>query len=178
MKNLHILIIIAAALVIVAFIARSGARAGKNPGEPTSDTTHTTMAQAQEAPQLSAGDARIIAQTYPTAQTAPSGLRHVVLSPGAGPVAQRGQRLTAHYTGTFLDGKKFDSSRDRNEPFTLTFGVDRVIQGWTEALGSMKKGERRLLIIPWWLAYGETGRGDMIPPKATLVFDVEVLDIK
>jgi FKBP-type peptidyl-prolyl cis-trans isomerase len=176
MKNLHVLIIIAAALVIVAFIARSGARAGKTPGEPASDATRAAM--EQEAPQLSAEDARIIAQAYPAAHTAPSGLRHIVLSPGAGPVAQRGQRLTAHYTGTFLDGKKFDSSRDRNEPFTLTFGVDRVIQGWTEALGSMKKSERRLLIIPWWLAYGETGRGDMIPPKATLVFDVELLDIK
>lgn len=175
MKNLHVLIILAAVLATVAFIARSGVLARKNAGEPMSSAMRAAMAET--TPQLSTEDAQLIAQSWPTARTTSSGLRYIVLSPGAGPVAQRGQRVTTHYTGMFLDGKQFDSSRTRNDPFVLTLGVDRVIEGWNEALASMKKGERRLVIIPWWLAYGEKGKGGVIPPKATLVFDLEVLDI-
>lgn len=174
MKNLYILLILATALAIVALIARSGVLARKNPGEPMS----AAMRAAMSTPQLSTQDARFIAENYPAAHTNPSGLRYLVLTPGAGETARPGQRVITHYTGTFLNGEKFDSSRDRNEPFALALGVDRVIAGWTEALGAMRKGERRLLIIPWWLAYGEKGKGEAIPPRSTLVFDVEILDIQ
>ena len=83
-----------------------------------------------------------------------------------------------HYTGTLTDGSKFDSSRDRGQPFVFTIGVGQVIKGWDEAFLSMKKGEKRTLIIPHWLGYGEKGSGKMIPGKATLIFEVELIDFR
>jgi FKBP-type peptidyl-prolyl cis-trans isomerase len=76
-----------------------------------------------------------------------------------------------------MDGTKFDSSRDRGTPFTFRVGTDAVIKGWDEAFATMKKGEKRTLIIPWWLAYGERGKGP-IPSRATLLFEVELLEIR
>jgi peptidylprolyl isomerase len=111
--------------------------------------------------------------------TTDSGLQYVELEQGTGDVSpQRGQRVTVHYTGTLEDGSKFDSSRDRNQPFTFKFGIGQVIKGWDEALSTMKVGDRRKLIIPPELGYGARGAGGVIPPNATLIFDVELLDIK
>ena len=96
----------------------------------------------------------------------------------AGASPKRGETVTVHYTGWLLDGTKFDSSVDRDEPFAFVLGTGQVIQGWDEAILAMKKGEKRTLIIPYWLAYGTQGRPPTIPPKATLVFEVELLDFK
>jgi FKBP-type peptidyl-prolyl cis-trans isomerase FkpA len=104
-----------------------------------------------------------------------SGLMYIVIKNGEGPSPKPSDRVVVHYEGTFLDGKKFDSSYDRNEP--STFRLDQVIKGWTEGVGMMKVGGKRLLIVPGDLAYGPRGRGS-IPPNATLVFTVELLDIK
>lgn len=104
-----------------------------------------------------------------------SGLVYFELKEGDGKQPNPTDRVTVHYTGTFLDGKKFDSSRDKGTP--ATFGLNRVIKGWTEGVGSMKVGGRRLLVVPSELAYGERGRSG-IPPSSPLVFDVELLEIK
>jgi FKBP-type peptidyl-prolyl cis-trans isomerase FkpA len=97
---------------------------------------------------------------------------------GTGDGAKDGDTLVVHYTGTLTDGKKFDSSKDRNEPFEVTLGQRRVIAGWEQGLQGMKAGESRKLTIPPDLGYGARGAGGVIPPNATLVFEVDLLEIK
>ena len=110
--------------------------------------------------------------------TTPSGLRYVDLVAGAGASPQAGNLVTVHYVGTLENGAQFDSSRDRGEPFTFQIGVGDVIAGWDEGVASMKVGGKRKLTIPPDLAYGSRGAGDVIPPNATLIFEVELLEVK
>jgi len=109
--------------------------------------------------------------------TTPSGLKYNEIKEGTGATPQKGQTVVVHYTGTLEDGTKFDSSRDRNSPFSFKLGVGQVIKGWDEGLSTMKVGGRRQLIIPADLGYGSRGAGGVIPPNATLLFDVELLKI-
>jgi len=117
-----------------------------------------------------------LAEISKGAVTTPSGLKYIVRKEGAGPKPTKGAMIKAHYTGTLVDGTKFDSSRDRGEPLQFTVGVGQVIAGWDEALLDMRKGEQRTLIIPPQLGYGARGAGGVIPPNATLIFDVELVD--
>ncbi len=107
----------------------------------------------------------------------PSGLVIEELVAGSGAVAAAGQKVSVHYTGWLTDGKKFDSSKDRGEPFVFPLGRGQVIRGWDEGVAGMKVGGKRKLTIPPSLGYGARGAGGVIPPNATLVFEVELLSI-
>jgi FKBP-type peptidyl-prolyl cis-trans isomerase len=110
--------------------------------------------------------------------TTASGLKYTDVKVGTGAEAKAGQRVTVHYTGTLTDGKKFDSSKDRNQPFVFGLGAGQVIKGWDEGVAGMKVGGVRKLTIPAELGYGARGAGGVIPPNATLLFEVELLDAK
>lgn len=109
---------------------------------------------------------------------APAGFWYTDVAVGQGPEAVVGRTVTVHYTGWLPNGKKFDSSRDRGEPFAFTLGAGQVITGWDEGVKGMKPGGRRKLVLPPGMAYGEAGAPPDIPPGATLVFDVEVLKVE
>jgi FKBP-type peptidyl-prolyl cis-trans isomerase FkpA len=117
-----------------------------------------------------------------TITTTASGLQYEEITVGEGAQAQAGQNVTVHYTGWLRNddgsaGNKFDSSKDRNDPFEFPLGAGRVIKGWDEGVQGMKIGGKRKLIIPAELGYGARGAGGAIPPNATLIFDVELLGV-
>jgi peptidylprolyl isomerase len=133
-------------------------------------TIQTTAKTTTEEPTMTAAnDADLV--------TTDSGLKYKEIKVGAGATPTQGQTVTVHYTGTLEDGSKFDSSRDRNSPFSFKLGVGQVIKGWDEGLSTMKVGGRRQLVIPPELGYGARGAGGVIPPNAVLIFDVELLKI-
>nr|WP_315757103.1 FKBP-type peptidyl-prolyl cis-trans isomerase [Bradyrhizobium sp. SZCCHNRI2007] len=145
------------------------------------------MAAASAAAGVVLGSRAVSAQTSsakPTGKTmtTPSGLQIIDTKEGTGATPTRGQTCVMHYTGWLYEngqkGKKFDSSVDRNEPFEFPIGMKRVIAGWDEGVATMKVGGKRTLIIPPELGYGARGAGGVIPPNATLMFDVELLGVK
>lgn len=146
--------------------------AAAEPAQPINDTNPSLFAQAPAETKTS----------EPVADengvyTTESGLKYEKLESGDGAQPQTGQTVMVHYTGMLEDGTVFDSSRERNRPFSFRIGVGQVIRGWDEGVGMMHVGDRWKLIIPPELGYGERGAGGVIPPNATLIFDVELLRI-
>jgi FKBP-type peptidyl-prolyl cis-trans isomerase len=122
--------------------------------------------------------AKYIADKQITPSKSSSGLMYIISEPGAGEQAQAGKTVKVHYTGRLLDGTKFDSSLDRNEPIEFKLGQGMVIKGWDEGIALLKVGGKALLIIPSDLAYGSRGAGGVIPPFSPLTFEVELVSVQ
>jgi FKBP-type peptidyl-prolyl cis-trans isomerase len=174
MRQFGFVLILGAILALIAWQARTGIFRRNS---PTDLPANKYMREMMQNPQLTTEDAAILRTRYHTAHTMDSGLRYLVSNPGEGPTPRVGDQLVVHYDGYLLDGTKFDSSRDRGSPIVFRLGTGSVIEGFDEAFAVMKKGEKRTLIIPWWLGYGEKGKGP-VPGKATMVFEVELLEIR
>ena len=110
--------------------------------------------------------------------TTPSGLTYLVTKKGMGHQPKKGETVIVHYTGMLTNGVKFDSSRDRNEPFEFKLGAGQVIKGWDEGFSNLRVGDHAVLVIPSDLAYGSRGAGGVIPPDSKLIFVVELVDVK
>ncbi|MDB6169706.1 MAG: peptidylprolyl isomerase FKBP-type [Verrucomicrobia bacterium] len=175
MRSILVLILLGVMLLTGALVTRSGILARKDPGRPINKAMREAL--NNERPQFSTDDAMLIAKTYGNAHKTASGLQYVVRSPGTSEaMPSPGNEVICHYDGRLLDGTSFDSSYRRGAPFTFRLGAGAVIRGWDEGFATMHKGEKRTLIVPYWLAYGEKGHPPEIPAKATLIFEVELLD--
>jgi FKBP-type peptidyl-prolyl cis-trans isomerase len=162
----RLFILVPALIFAVGCVGDSGSGGAAQEGEAV-ETGAPSMSESAGPPEV-AGD---------TIST-DSGLRYIVIQSGDGPQAEPGQVVSVHYTGWFTDGRKFDSSFDRNEPFSFPLGAGQVIAGWDEALAMMKVGDKWRLVLPPQLAYGERGHPAGIPPNSTLLFDVELVGVE
>jgi FKBP-type peptidyl-prolyl cis-trans isomerase len=175
MRSPFYLFLLGIVLLTLALVVRSGILASKHPDEPITSAMRAAMAET--SPQLSGEDATRIRSDFATAYTSASGLMYINRAPGTGTATPKvGDTIVANYSGRLLDGTPIGSSADHGGPFRAEIGTGSVIKGWDEAFLTMRKGARRTLIVPYWLAYGEAGRPPSIPPRATLVFDVELVD--
>lgn len=177
MRSFVALLLLGLALLTLALVVRSGIFARRNPGRPINSTMRLAM-ENEGIPELSEEDAQIVREKFPNAHKLPSGLEYLPRRAGSGPMPTPGQEVVVNYEGRLLDGRVFDSTERKGRPFAFHVGNGEVIKGWDEALLHMRKGEKRTLIVPYWLGYGANGRLPQIPPRATLVFDVELLDIR
>jgi len=119
-----------------------------------------------------------VKSNYPTANITESGLAYIIEEEGSGSSPNKFQQVSVHYQGALTDGSVFDSSYKRGQPIEFPIGMGKVIKGWDEGIMLLKSGGKGKLIIPYFLAYGDQGRAPIIPPKATLVFDVELVSVK
>ena len=183
-------------VLVLAFIPACAAAATEAPPEPEVEATlapPTVEAAAVEEPEAAPSEAEQIEEDagatgetvditevleqYEDASSTESGLYYIIEEEGTGDAPQSGDLVQVHYTGTLADGTKFDSSLDRGEPFQFPLGMQRVIPGWDEGIALLNVGGKAKLIIPPELAYGQQGAGGVIPPNATLIFDVELVGI-
>jgi FKBP-type peptidyl-prolyl cis-trans isomerase len=163
---------------ILVLCAAAASACGKS---PATNAEETKPADAPDATAAAAAADTEKAQPAPGGSVDPgavSQLKVEDLAPGTGEGAKDGDTVVVHYTGTLTNGKKFDSSVDRGKPFPVKLGARRVIPGWEQGLKGMKTGGKRKLTIPPHLAYGPKGAGGVIPPNATLIFEIEMIEIK
>jgi peptidylprolyl isomerase len=164
-----VILVFSALLLVSSFMGN-----GKTEAIAANLNDSTPIVQQQIA--MNSGE-ETITMNLDKAITTESGLKYIDKVVGDGATPQTGQTVVVHYTGTLTDGSVFDSSVERNRPFSFKIGVGQVIKGWDEGVGTMKVGGKRTLIIPPELGYGTRGAGGVIPPNATLIFDVELLKI-
>jgi FKBP-type peptidyl-prolyl cis-trans isomerase len=177
MRNFVILLLLGAGLLTLALVVRSGIFARNlNSDEPINSSMR--LALAEESPQVTTYEADLIRQKYPTAYRMPSGLWYINTAPGTDHAKpQVSQTVTVTYEARLLDGTPFDSSAQHPGPFSFVVGVGKApIKGLDEAFLTMRKGGRRKLIIPYWLAFGDAGFPPLVPARATVVYDVELVD--
>lgn len=170
-------IILFTLVLVVAQITSVPTEVSASPIKAT--TMATTMPQTVIAATKVASEAEKLMPTESDAEytITPTGLKYKDVEVGTGDSPNARELVSVHYTGTLPNGKVFDSSLKRGEPFTFPIGAGRVIKGWDEGVATMKVGGKRQLVIPAELAYGSRGVPGVIPPNATLIFDVELLDI-
>jgi peptidylprolyl isomerase len=179
--KLLLAITFAASLALAACGSSDSNNASKTASPPTGGVKPGASATANQpaAPtQATDGNAPGIPPLSQPIQTTASGLRYMDEKVGGGASPKSGQHVTVHYTGWLTNGTKFDSSRDRNQPFAFAIGQGQVIKGWDEGVLAMKVGGNRRLIIPAALAYGPSGRPPTIPANSTLIFDVELISVE
>jgi FKBP-type peptidyl-prolyl cis-trans isomerase len=179
MRSFLVLLALGVVLLTIAIVVRSGKLMRANPGEPINAAMRQAL--AGKTYQWPEADAALLAQRYPGAVDTPNGARYVVLQPGSGEATpQKGQLATVNYTARLLSNdQKLDASADHGGPYNFVVGQPNILPGWTDVLHRMRKGERRLVILPYWLAYGEkkSPRGN-IPAKASVALEVELVDFK
>ena len=173
MRTYGILLVLGLVLAFIAFQARTGILRAKHSGEPA----NKYMRQIMENPQLSVEDAAILRDKYGTAHVTPTGLHYLRHSTGTGNPPGLGSEVVIQYDAYLLNGTKFESTRGRETPYTFRVGGGKVIKGLDEAVSTMKRGEKRTVIVPWWLGFGEEGKG-AVPSRATLLFELELVDIR
>lgn len=164
------------ALAALACLAVAGCQ--QSTTQSTSTTTAANVAPTPEAAMPKTDDHAMPSNVGGEEKMLPGGLKVVEVALGTGAVAENGKTVYVHYTGRLTDGTKFDSSLDRGQPISFVLGTGAVIKGWDQGIAGMKVGQKRTLTIPPDLAYGERGYPGAIPPNATLVFDVELVDVK
>ncbi len=178
MRTAVYLILLGLILGTLAIVVRSGIFMRANPGEPINSAMRRALADV--AYQWPDADAGRLARDFPGALETPSGARYLVTRPGTGQaIPKKGQLVSLNYTARlFADDTQIDSSAQHGGPYNFVVGQANILPGWTESLLQMRKGERRTIVLPYWLAYGEKGRRGKIPGKAAILLEVELIDFQ
>lgn len=178
MRTAVYLIVVGLALLTLGLVVRSGNLQRENPGEPINAAMRRAL--AENAYRWPERDADLAAQLIPGALDTPNGARYLVTQPGFGDAyPTKGQNIKVHYAASFLANReKIDASADHGGPYNFVLGQSNILSGWGDALYQMRMSEKRTVVLPYWLAYGEKGQRGKIPPKATIVLEIELVDFR